>query len=253
MAEVFGIGSGIVDVIGLTVQIAQLVAKFGLDWKEAPTEAQAFMQELLSLKVTLQATLNIIKDQDFKDTFENCPSALLAQLGPTSPDVTETKQILENCQKELESIVIDLKKQNGSRRLALERLKGAFNAKDTRKSVQNLHRRSEILNRLISVDTLTLGIATYKKIKETRTEHQEWHRTEMDQNILDWLTAVDYGGEQSNHISRRQEGTYSWLLNKNEFQTWSSSESSQTQGGQTIFCPGIPGAGKTILTSIVVK
>jgi Cdc6-like AAA superfamily ATPase len=35
-------------------------------------------------------------------------------------------------------------------------------------------------------------------------------------------------------------------LNSEVFQTWSKTE------GSTLFCPGIPGAGKTILTSIVI-
>jgi Cdc6-like AAA superfamily ATPase len=35
-------------------------------------------------------------------------------------------------------------------------------------------------------------------------------------------------------------------LNSYEFQTWAS------QTNHTLFCPGIPGAGKTFVTSIVV-
>src|SRR5436305_6782182 len=64
--------------------------------------------------------------------------------------------------------------------------------------------------------------------------------------IIDWLAAIDYGQQQSDFLSRRQEGTGQWLLDSVEFQEW------LTQKKQTLFCPGIPGAGKTILTSIVV-
>ena len=64
--------------------------------------------------------------------------------------------------------------------------------------------------------------------------------------IIDWLAAIDYGQQQSDFLSRRQEGTGQWLLDSDEFQEW------LTQKKQTLFCPGIPGAGKTILTSIVV-
>lgn len=65
--------------------------------------------------------------------------------------------------------------------------------------------------------------------------------------ILDWLTLVDYATQQNDFISRRQEGTGQWLLDSDEFQRWLN------QNGQTLFCPGIPGAGKTIITSIVVE
>jgi hypothetical protein len=67
-----------------------------------------------------------------------------------------------------------------------------------------------------------------------------------DIKILDWLTPVDYGPEQTDYIERRQPGTGQWLLDSLEFQTWLKTVK------QTLFCPGIPGAGKTILTSIVI-
>ncbi|KAK5444190.1 hypothetical protein LTS15_010543 [Exophiala xenobiotica] len=67
-----------------------------------------------------------------------------------------------------------------------------------------------------------------------------------DVEILNWLTSVDYGPQHSDFLRRRQPGTGQWLLNSVEYQTWLNSSK------QTLFCPGIPGAGKTILTSIVV-
>ena len=67
------------------------------------------------------------------------------------------------------------------------------------------------------------------------------------QNILDWITPIDYALQQSDFISRRQAGTGQWLLDSAEFKAWVETDE------RTLFCPGIPGAGKTILTSIVVE
>ncbi|QYT04235.1 Ankyrin repeat protein [Trichoderma simmonsii] len=64
--------------------------------------------------------------------------------------------------------------------------------------------------------------------------------------ILNWLTHIDYGPQQSDNLQRRQPGTGQWLLDSTEYSTWLKPDR------QTLFCPGIPGAGKTILTSIVV-
>ena len=64
--------------------------------------------------------------------------------------------------------------------------------------------------------------------------------------ILDWLSPTNYAALQSDFIGRRQDGTGLWLINSSEFQGWLSLSK------QTMFCPGIPGAGKTIITSIVV-
>ena len=67
-----------------------------------------------------------------------------------------------------------------------------------------------------------------------------------DLEILRWLTPINYGSQQSDFFRRRQAGTGQWLLDSAEYQTWLKTSQ------QTLFCPGIPGAGKTILTSIVV-
>ncbi|KAI9853443.1 MAG: hypothetical protein M1813_002220, partial [Trichoglossum hirsutum] len=76
-------------------------------------------------------------------------------------------------------------------------------------------------------------------------------RSKLDRNedleILKWLTPIDYGPQQSDFIKRRQEGTGTWLLHANEFNIWLKTKN------KTLFCPGIPGAGKTILAAIVVN
>jgi Cdc6-like AAA superfamily ATPase len=68
----------------------------------------------------------------------------------------------------------------------------------------------------------------------------------MYQEIMNWLSPVNYSTQQSDFIARRQPGTGQWLLDSAPFQEWLK------HGKQTLFCPGIPGSGKTILASIVV-
>ena len=65
--------------------------------------------------------------------------------------------------------------------------------------------------------------------------------------ILDWLTPIDYALQQNDFISRQQAGTGQWFLDSAEFQQWLEICK------ETLFCPGIPGSGKTILTAIVVN
>ncbi len=58
---------------------------------------------------------------------------------------------------------------------------------------------------------------------------------------------MEYDAQQQDLCNRRQSGTGQWLLNSTEYQTWRETP------GQTLFCPGIPGAGKTMLAAIVVE
>ncbi|PGH17821.1 hypothetical protein AJ79_00962, partial [Helicocarpus griseus UAMH5409] len=80
-------------------------------------------------------------------------------------------------------------------------------------------------------------------VNELRSRQQD----QEDRTITEWLTPVDYALQQNDLIRQHEEGTGEWLLQSNEFQQW------HTQPKQTLFCPGIPGAGKTIITSIVVR
>src|SRR3989440_1726345 len=91
-----------------------------------------------------------------------------------------------------------------------------------------------------------MAILSSRLITELNLSSQTSFMTKERGAIIDWLAAIDYGQQQSDFLSRRQEGTGQWLLDSDEFQEWLA------QKKQTLFCPGIPGAGKTILTSIVV-
>jgi AAA domain len=64
--------------------------------------------------------------------------------------------------------------------------------------------------------------------------------------ITNWISSIDFAAQQSDIISRRQEGTGVWFTDSPEFLSW-------VQGSnQTLFCPGIPGAGKTMIAAIAV-
>jgi hypothetical protein len=266
MAEAFGTGAGVVGVISLAIQITQVVIQFGMDWKDAPDNVKTFMAELGTLKTVLSETnSNILLNSDFEAAFQNRPSLLLSQLGPNAPLTTDTNLMLEICRKKLDSMLNELKKRGQGYRLGWERLKGAFLAKDTRDSVENLCRQCQTLNSMLSIDAAMLGATMYKEVREARKEQQEISLVIRDgvdesnrrqenqeqqherQAILEWLTPINYATQQQDYISRRQVGTGQWLLDSEEFQTWLETDP------QTLFCPGIPGAGKTILTSIVVE
>ena len=103
---------------------------------------------------------------------------------------------------------------------------------------------------LDNASTLTLASELSSTIKDGMDQlNQRQHNQERCQEhqiIVDWLTPIDYAPQQSDFVARRQEGTGQWLLDSKEFNEWLD------QSKQTLFCPGIPGAGKTIITSIVV-
>ncbi|KAK8057885.1 hypothetical protein PG996_011822 [Apiospora saccharicola] len=73
------------------------------------------------------------------------------------------------------------------------------------------------------------------------------HVDEQDRRqILDWV-GQDHSAQQRSLLQRRQPGTRKWLLESPEWKRWIDTK------GSTLYCPGIPGAGKTITTAIVIE
>ncbi|KAJ6467478.1 hypothetical protein DFH09DRAFT_832865, partial [Mycena vulgaris] len=64
--------------------------------------------------------------------------------------------------------------------------------------------------------------------------------------IIDWLSPINFFLRHADISGARQLGTGEWLLADPHFKEWESSS------GGTLWCRGIPGAGKTVLASIVV-
>ncbi|QYS95878.1 ANK_REP_REGION domain-containing protein [Trichoderma simmonsii] len=68
-----------------------------------------------------------------------------------------------------------------------------------------------------------------------------------NQEIIEWLTPIDYAPQQRDYMNIRQPDTLHWFLSSEEYQTWIGSDK------HTLFCPGVPGAGKTIMTAAVIN
>ena len=68
----------------------------------------------------------------------------------------------------------------------------------------------------------------------------------MHQALLGWLSPIDCTTQRNDILRRRQAGTGEWLLRSKEFEDWVQKPK------ETLFCWGVPGAGKTVIAAIVV-
>ncbi|KAH8781605.1 hypothetical protein BGZ57DRAFT_759893 [Hyaloscypha finlandica] len=72
-------------------------------------------------------------------------------------------------------------------------------------------------------------------------------QTNQHATILEWLSPTDFLAQQHDIISRRAQGTGQWFLDSPKFERW-------LQGAdKTLFCPGMPGAGKTMMAAVVIN
>lgn len=73
-------------------------------------------------------------------------------------------------------------------------------------------------------------------------QHEEEHR-----KIEEWLSPIDFRSRQQEILRGAQAGTRQWLFDAKEFQDWIDADRG------TLWCPGIPGAGKTVTSSIIIE
>jgi ankyrin repeat protein len=65
--------------------------------------------------------------------------------------------------------------------------------------------------------------------------------------MIEWISPLNFVAKQSLLFKDHHEGTCKWFLGCEDFRLWKDSENA------VLFCPGIPGAGKTFLSSIVIN
>uniref|UniRef100_A0A0D2YGC9 Nephrocystin 3-like N-terminal domain-containing protein n=1 Tax=Fusarium oxysporum (strain Fo5176) TaxID=660025 RepID=A0A0D2YGC9_FUSOF len=85
------------------------------------------------------------------------------------------------------------------------------------------------------------------KIDEVISGVENLKRSISEQEVLNWLSDEDFGTYQFDERSKKAPGTCQWFLDSPEYQSWTQEK------GQVLFCPGIAGAGKTVLASAIIE
>lgn len=154
------------------------------------------------------------------------------------------QDVLDSCQRTLRKLehTIDKYTVLGSQQTSIGgKMKRAWKRLSMEpKDIREL--RSGINDNITLLNALTGGLTRDNTVKLVRYQEDK-----EQQAILDWLTPTDYAPQQNDFLKQRQAGSGKWLLDSVEFKSWVVTKK------QTLFCPGIPGAGKTILTSIVIE
>ncbi|KAF3284331.1 hypothetical protein TWF970_011549 [Orbilia oligospora] len=90
-----------------------------------------------------------------------------------------------------------------------------------------------------------IGDQIYEARADIKLIHSNMDKEENRQ-IISWLTGTDYESIHADYRKKRMSGTGEWITDSTEFLEWLRGDK------QTLFCTGRPGAGKTIITTIVI-
>ena len=136
------------------------------------------------------------------------------------------------------SVLEDLQKLvDKYRRLTNEAHGLAANVRQKAKKLQwDQDDARDLRARITSTTTVLRGLC------ETIASDQQARR-----EFCRWLSPLDFPTQQREIYSRHQHGSGQWLLQSESFKRWLENE------GGVLLCPGGPGAGKTVLASIVIN
>lgn len=262
------------------IQLSSEVAKYVSTARGATKERKALLREVRACEHILETLNDEADDSDegkvWSETIKalESPDAPLGRLWVTLRAIGAKLQPKEGVKKALESlkwpfkekeidkIVSSIEREKSLLQLALEN--------NSRKLIQEIRRTSndnkiqlaevtkllkegmektedqsaEVLARLGDLEISQGGLGdSLDRLQDGQDNRQA---AEDRRTILNWITSTNFTPQQNDFINRRQAGTGQWLLDSTEFQTLLQNDK------QTLFCPGIPGAGKTILASIVI-
>ena len=120
--------------------------------------------------------------------------------------------------------------------------KASDSIKDVLKAVSSLAEFQK------SITSLGETVQNIERITlESREQECQESKERKKQEVLQWLSRLDFRPKQLDILSRRTPSTGEWLLVEDKFKSWVDGS-----GSSLLFCSGIPGAGKTVLTSLVI-
>ncbi|KAI1835446.1 hypothetical protein DTO027I6_2827 [Penicillium roqueforti] len=219
--------------IGDFISVLTLANKLRRDFVGAPSQFNSISREVRGLAIILQDVDVQLLGHDTNDQQQN-------QLG----------QISHSC------VILLNELQNALEKYKLVEYSGTSIHKKARgiwkrivwepEDISEL--RGRLMSNVILLQSFLSAISSQTMAATKQTLEQLNYRQEGNEKscILDWLSAVDYTLQQSDLLGRRQGGTGKWLLDSQEYKHWL-----RTRRG-TLFCPGMPGAGKTICSAILV-
>lgn len=111
-----------------------------------------------------------------------------------------------------------------------------------------IERQKSLFNIALTNNHTRLSVAIKQEVSEISKNvhvirlHQDDERKE---SLLSKLSTIDFEATHADVSSRRVDGTGKWFLDTTEFKTWLTSPGS-------LHCEGMPGAGKTVLSSLVI-
>ncbi|MCJ1385894.1 hypothetical protein MMC17_009018 [Xylographa soralifera] len=243
MADPLSLSASIVAVL----QLALTVAHYLHDVKGASDERQRLLNEVSSVS----GTLYILKDfgeRALQERLDEDWNAIVRSLQvPNGP--------LDQFKSALEKLALKFEPVGGLKRLA-KTITWPFEKKEILSILEVIERQKSLFSLALQkdqsslnlqikalIDHLSMDVSQLLVASQYQTSRLQYQEMEA---LLNWLCPLDFPLQHRALLRRKQEGTGQWFIEATAFVEWFDRTAS------TLFYPGIPGAGKTMIAATVV-
>ena len=247
LVTAIGAGASVLQLIGA----AGKAIKYINDIKNAPRERFRLVQELNSLYgilIELESRVDEAKING-DDEWLSGLNSLTVKFGP-----------IEQLGAALNSIVDKVKLASKIKTVG-RTLIWPFAKKEIAEILEQIDRQKSTINfalqgdqsslaKAIKADTIQIPalLTGVQEMQVGVSYVQDRLETEAVQKIINWFSPLSFGDRHNDVLSRRCEGTGNWLFETPEASAWLSSPEKVS-----LWCSGIPGAGKTTLAAIMTE
>ena len=228
MADPLSIIGGIAAIAQISTTVVSLIKLA----KDASSDRQKLLAEINATTALCQTLNDYVEINGIESWAETFKTLNQTDNGPLS----QFKQCLEYLHKKLN--------KKGAT------LKWPFNKQSVQDILATIERQKSLINVALTNDNLRLSAAIHAELQGV-VSGVEGLRISQDKdrrkNALSQLTTIDFEANHADIASRRAKLTGGWFLQSAQFTSWWGRESSSI-----LWCPGIPGSGKTTLSSLVI-
>ncbi|KAK0435991.1 hypothetical protein EV421DRAFT_1739854 [Armillaria borealis] len=234
MADAVGVASSVTAFIKNILTLINYVK----DVYNTPAEISQFLKELKFLKIYLSAV-----DELISRSTENGPwLKTLKQLDNNPPD-----SVFNELMKLLEELDGKLRVTPPQWKMVKKRLLWTLTKTSVEEDLKRIERLKTLVMSAVQVDHITLSHAMVADVKGT--VDVVLIADDKAEKVARWLTPSDYVAVQQGKLKERVGNTGEWFLESPGFMSWKDGSTES----RTLWCPGSPGIGKSVLASIIVN
>ncbi|KAL8684102.1 MAG: hypothetical protein Q9224_006613 [Gallowayella concinna] len=231
------------------IEAANKVITYVVNVKRAPKELLDLKQVIQGLRTELEEFTQLSNQQDSDDDpgrTSNLPK--LTQFA----DLENEASPLAGCYKELRTLIGKLEPPKwvpaeSRRSTAVQALAWPFKEQDITRSLHKIRDLKDSLTSALHIDHVIVALNTRKEVQELRKQTLSTEQNLLLDKITLWLSVPDPSINYNEARRRWQAKTGEWFTNNPNYAAW------KAESNSIMWLHGIPGCGKTILSSTIIQ